>query len=113
MTILYGIPNCDTIKKARQWLQENSIDYKFHNYKNDGIDAATLTEWCKDFSLDELINKRGTTWRKLDEKDKNELNQDKAIRLMIEQPSLIKRPMLEHDGCRLLGFKPEQYADFF
>lgn len=113
MTTLYGIPNCDTIKKARQWLADNNIDYQFHNYKADGIDATTLASWCQDFSLDDLINKRGTTWRKLDEKDKNNLDQNKAIRLMIAQPSLIKRPLLEHGGRRILGFKAEQYANFF
>jgi len=102
--ILYGIPNCDTVKKARNWLDARGTDYAFHDYKKAGADPARLAEWSKALGWEALLNKRGTTFRKLDDADKVDLDEAKAIRLMVENPSLIRRPVVEHDGGLLVGF---------
>ncbi len=112
-TRMYGIPNCDTVKKTRRWLDSNGVEYEFHNYKKLGIEAATLKKWCKDHGHETLINKRGTTWRRLDESEKENLNQKKAIALMLSNTSLIKRPIIEHGNARLIGFDEAQYTDMF
>ncbi len=103
-TVVYGIPNCDTVKKARRWLDTHGIDYEFHDYKKSGIDRATLSLWCEELGWESLLNKRGTTWRKLPEESKNNLTQKRSIALMIENTSLIKRPVLKHENNLLLGF---------
>lgn len=109
---IYGIPNCDTMKKARAWLVEHGIDYAFHDYKSAGIDREHLARWSKIAGWEKLLNRAGTTFRKLPEIDKQELNETKAIALMLAQPSLIKRPVLDLGGGKLLvGFNPELYAD--
>jgi len=112
-TIVYGIPNCDTVKKARKWLDASSVSYEFHDYKKKGIDTNTLKLWCKDLGWESLINRRGTTWRKLDESDKQGLTQKSAIVLMIDNTSLIKRPVINADGQFLLGFDEVAYAKTF
>ncbi|HEY9579356.1 MAG TPA: ArsC family reductase [Rhizorhapis sp.] len=110
MTItMYGIKNCDTIKKARNWLDSHEIAYDFHDYKVIGIDAARLDSWMRLAGWEVLLNKAGTTFRKLPDADKAGLDAEKAKALMIAQPSMIKRPVLEFDGKLLVGFKPDQY----
>jgi len=112
-TIVYGIPNCDTVKKARKWLDASSVSYEFHDYKKKGIDADTLELWCKELGWESMINRRGTTWRKLDESDKEGLTQKSAIQLMIDNTSLIKRPVINKDGQFLLGFDEAAYTNTF
>ena len=108
---IYGIKNCDTMKKARGWLDQRGVTYQFHDYKVAGIDKGKLEDWAKKVGWERLLNKAGTTFRKLPDKDKGGLTEAKAIKLMLAQPSLIKRPVLELSGSKLLvGFKPEQYA---
>lgn len=108
--ILYGIRNCDTVKKARAWLDGREITYAFHDYKTAGIDAERLQRWCKELGWETLLNRAGTTFRKLPDGDKQELDERKAIALMLAQPSMIKRPVLDLGKQRLVGFKPELYA---
>jgi len=107
---LYGIKNCDTVKKARDWLDAHGVAYAFHDYKTAGIDAPHLQAWCKELGWESVLNRAGTTFRKLDEADKQNLTEAKAITLMLAQPSMIKRPMLDTGAARLLGFKPDLYA---
>ena len=106
---LYGIKACDTMKKARTWLDEQGIGYVFHDYKSLGIDRANLQKWCTEHGWEKVLNRSGTTFRKLDEAQKTDLDQDRAIALMLAQPSMIKRPVLDLGERRLLGFKPETY----
>ncbi|RYE39348.1 MAG: ArsC family reductase [Hyphomicrobiales bacterium] len=113
MTTIYGIKNCDTMKKARAWLDAKKVAYDFHDYKAEGIAKKTLEGWVKDVGWEVLLNKAGTTFRKLPDAQKEGLTQTKAIALMLEQPSMIKRPVLEHDGKLTVGFKPEIYAAVF
>lgn len=107
---LYGIKACDTMKKARTWLEEHGQDYRFHDYKAVGIDAAHLTAWCSEHGWETVLNRAGTTFRKLDEAQKADLNQARAIELMLAQPSMIKRPVLDLGERTLVGFKPDLYA---
>ena len=107
---LYGIKACDTMKKARTWLDEQGVSYAFHDYKVSAIDAASLQKWCDEHGWDKVLNRAGTTFRKLDEADKQDLDQARAIALMLAQPSMIKRPVLDLGERTLLGFKPELYA---
>lgn len=106
---LYGIKACDTMKKARSWLYQQGIDYVFHDYKSLGIDPTNLQKWCDEHGWDKVLNRSGTTFRKLAEGQKADLNQDAAIALMLAQPSMIKRPVLDLGTRTLLGFKPEFY----
>ncbi len=108
-TTLYGIPNCDTVKKARTWLDAHGIAYAFHDYKKAGITAAKLKTWCKAFGWESVLNRAGTTYKKLPDDAKSDLDQAKAIALMIEQPSMIKRPIVEHGGGLLIGFKQPEW----
>ena len=110
MIALYGIRNCDTIKKARAWLDANHVAYVFHDYKIEGVDAARLTRWREVVGWEVLLNRAGTTFRKLPEEAKQGLDADKATALMLAHPSTIKRPVLEHPGGILVGFAPERYA---
>ncbi len=107
---LYGIKACDTMKKARTWLDEHGVSYAFHDYKVSAIDAASLQKWCDEHGWDKVLNRAGTTFRKLDEADKQDLDQARAIALMLAQPSMIKRPVLDLGERTLLGFKAELYA---
>ncbi|HEY0327166.1 MAG TPA: ArsC family reductase [Allosphingosinicella sp.] len=106
---LYGIPNCDTVKKARTWLDGRGIAYDFHDYKKAGIDEARLRSWVGELGWEMVLNRAGTTFRKLPDEDKQDLNADKAVALMLAQPSMIKRPMLDLGDRRIAGFKPEIY----
>ncbi|MET0969014.1 MAG: ArsC family reductase [Tardiphaga sp.] len=109
MITIYGIKNCDTMKKARAWLDGHGVAYSFHDYKTAGIDQATLQRWAKQAGWEVLLNRAGTTFRKLDDSSKQDLDEAKAIALMCEQHSMIKRPVLDIDGKLLVGFKPEVY----
>ena len=106
---MYGIKNCDTIKKARTWLEAHGVAYDFHDYKASGIDAAKLGDWAKQVGWEVLLNRAGTTFRALPDTDKVDLDEAKAIALMVAQPSMIKRPVLESAGPLLVGFKPDAY----
>ena len=108
---IYGIKNCDTMKKARVWLDSHGIAYRFHDYKAEGIDRDHLRRWIDHAGWETVLNRAGTTFRKLDEADRTGLDAEKAIALMLAQPSMIKRPVLETEGKLLVGFKPEAYAD--
>ncbi|WEX88437.1 ArsC family reductase [Sinorhizobium garamanticum] len=114
MTVtIYGIRNCDTMKKARSWLEGYGVAYRFHDYKAEGIDRAHLQRWCDEFGWETVLNRSGTTFRNLPEADKQDMTADKAIELMLKQPSMIKRPVLDADGKLLIGFKPELYEARF
>jgi Spx/MgsR family transcriptional regulator len=106
---LYGIPNCDTLKKARKWLDARGIEYAFHDYKKAGIDPAKLDAWTADKGWEVLLNQRGTTFRKLDEADKTGIDSNKAVTLMAQHTSMIKRPVVEHPGGLLVGFKEDEW----
>ena len=110
---LYGIPNCDTVKKARVWLNDAGVDYQFHDYKKAGIDADTLKKWAGEVGWEKLLNKAGTTFKKLSDADKADIDEAKAIRLMVANPSMIKRPVVEGAGPLLVGFKADDYAAAF
>jgi arsenate reductase (glutaredoxin) len=107
---IYGIKNCDTMKKARGWLDSHGVACSFHDYKTEGIAKDRLKRWCDELGWETLLNRAGTTFRKLPDADKQGLNERKAISLMLAQPSMIKRPVLDLDGKLLVGFKPEIYA---
>ena len=109
MVILYGIPNCDTIRKARRWLTEAGIEYHFHDYRKNPLEQTTLQQWAEELGWEALLNRRGTTWRQLDERQRANIDEEKAITLMQTQPALIKRPLLDTGKTRLLGFSSEQY----
>ena len=109
--ILYGIPNCDTVKKARVWLDQRGTTYGFHDYKKAGVDEATLGGWVAAHGWETVLNRKGTTFRALPEADRADLDADKAVRLMLAQPSMIKRPILAlDDGRTLVGFDPAVWA---
>lgn len=110
---LYGIPNCDTVKKARTWLDARGTAYVFHDYKKLGIDAATLGRWADAVGWEVLFNRAGTTFRSLSDADKADIGREKAIVLMVAHPSLIKRPVVEGDGVMLVGFKVPQWEGVF
>ncbi|MBL8844706.1 MAG: ArsC family reductase [Hyphomicrobium zavarzinii] len=111
---IYGIPNCDTMKKARSWLEAQGIEAVFHDYKKSGIDKARLERWCKEAGWETVLNRAGTTFRKLPDAEKQGLDQKQAIALMLAQPSLIKRPVLEVGAKTLIvGFKPDVYEAAF
>ena len=110
---IYGIKNCDTMKKARTWLDQKGIDYTFHDYKASGIDRAHLETWTEEMGWETVLNRAGTTFKKLDEADRQDLDRAKAIELMLAQPSMIKRPVLEANGALVIGFKPELYEAAF
>lgn len=107
---LYGIPNCDTVKKARTWLDTKGLAYTFHDYKKAGADPAKLAAWCQAAGWEKVLNRAGTTFKKLPDADKDGLNEAKAITLMAANPSCIKRPVVEHPGGLLVGFKPDEWA---
>jgi arsenate reductase len=109
-TTIYGIKNCDTMKKARAWLDGHGVAYEFHDYKTAAAPKEKLKAWCDELGWETLLNRAGTTFRKLPEADKEGLNERKALALMLAQPSMIKRPVLEVGGKLLVGFKPEIYA---
>ena len=114
MTVaVFGIPNCDTVKKARVWLGAAGVAYVFHDYKKTRIDTVTLNRWADAVGWEPLLNRAGTTFKKLGDADKADIDRDKAIALMIANPSMIKRPVVEEVGVLLVGFKPDDWARTF
>jgi len=113
MTTIYGIKNCETMKKARAWLDKHKVAYVFHDYKASGIDKATLEGWVRKVGWEMLLNRAGTTFRKLPDRDKEALTEKRAIALMLAQPSAIKRPVLDKGGKLTVGFKSESYERIF
>lgn len=112
-TLVYGIKNCDTVKKALKWLEENHHQPKLHDYRVDGLDSAWLIEMEKKFGWENLVNKRSTTWRNLDEAIKSHLDREMALKVLIEQPTLIKRPIVIKNDVALLGFDVNEYQTAF
>jgi arsenate reductase len=110
---LYGIPNCDTVKKARLWLDAKGIEYAFHDYKKQGADAGKLADWVKQAGWEMVLNRRGTTFRKLPDADREGIDDAKAVRIMEANPSCIKRPVVEHPGGLLVGFKEAEWKAAF
>ena len=106
---LYGIRNCDTVRKARQWLDQHHIDYRFHDYRKDGISRTQLKKWATELGWEQLLNKRGTSWRRLDEAARDNINRERALDLMAAEPALIRRPLLDTGRVKLVGFDQEQY----
>jgi arsenate reductase (glutaredoxin) len=111
---LYGIPNCDTVKKARTWLAEHAIDFTFHDFKKQGLERATVAAWLEQLDWEVLVNRKGTTWRGLpDERKATVQDKASALALMLEFPSVVKRPVLEGAGATSVGFSPAMYQDKF
>ena len=113
MITLYGIPNCDTVKKARTWLDQNNVEHQFHDFRKDGVDAAQVKQWIADLGVDTLINKRSTSWKALSDEQKSGLNDSTALELILESPTLIKRPLLDKGGELQVGFKAATYETTF
>ncbi|MDT0594148.1 ArsC family reductase [Glaciecola petra] len=113
MTKMFGIPNCDTIKKAKSWLQKNNISFDFHDYKKLGVDETVLHDAIDNFGLELVLNKRGTTYRKLSDETKASINSDNVVGLLTEHPSMIKRPILLHNKKLIIGFNDSIYQEFF
>ncbi|MCE0494478.1 ArsC family reductase [Vibrio salinus] len=111
--IMYGISNCDTIKKAKKWLEAQQISYSFHDFRKQGIDEDMVTTFCNQLGWESVLNKRGTTYRQLSQEQKDEINGTSVVKLLVEYPAMIKRPVLCIDGKYHIGFKPEQYAKLF
>ena len=112
-TTVYGIPNCDAMRRARRWLDERGVAHAFHDYKKAGIEPARLEAWCARVGWDQLLNRRGTTYRKLDEAAREGIDEAKAIRLMAEHPSLVRRPVIEHGDEVIVGFDETLYTKVF
>jgi len=113
MITVYGIKNCDTVKKACNWLSKNKVDFQFHDLRKDGLTQSKIKQWASKVDWELLLNRRGTTWRKLTDNEKNSINKTNAIKLMAEQPTLIKRPVIEHNKKVLIGFSEEIYKQTF
>ncbi len=113
MTTVYGIKNCDTVKKACHWLSNNKVDYQFHDFRKDGLTQTKVKQWVNQIDWEVLLNRRGTTWRKLPDQEKETINKSSAIKLMAQQPTLIKRPVIEHNGNVLVGFSEDDYKQTF
>jgi len=114
MTIkIYGIPNCDTMKKARKWLESHGIEYEFHNYKKEGVDETLLRSWVDELGWEILLNRRGMMWRKTPQEIRDSIDEASAIQLMLETPSIIKRPILDLGEKRHVGFKENEYEILF
>ncbi len=111
MLTIHGIPNCDTCKKARKWLQTNSVEHLFRDLRGDGLDKAMLARWVKHAGWRKLLNTRSTTWRGIPEGDRQDMNEQKALDLMLTHPTLVKRPVLETKSVVLIGFTTDSYAD--
>jgi arsenate reductase len=113
MITIYGIPNCDTMKKARKWLEERGIGYRFHDYKKQGLEEPPLRLWVNELGWETLLNRRGTTWRKLPQGVRDGIDQEGAIRMMLENPSIIRRPVLDTGSARHVGFSSAMYEEIF
>lgn len=108
--VLYGIKNCDTVRKTRRWLDERGVEYRFHDFRADGLDPDRLRDWACELGWEALLNRRGTTWRQLPEEQRSNLDETRALMLMLAQPALIKRPVLDLGSQRLIGFDDKRYA---
>lgn len=113
MITVYGIKNCDSVKKACSWLKKNNIEYQFHDFRKDGLTQSKVKQWANLVDWEILLNRRGTTWRKLSNKERASINKTKAIKFMVEQPTLIKRPVVEHKREVIVGFSPDNYKQLF
>jgi Spx/MgsR family transcriptional regulator len=113
MTTLYGIKNCDTVKKARDWLAQNNINYRFHDFRTDGLEKNQVQTWIAELGLETLVNKRSTTWKELDESVKENFNEHNAVAVIMENPTLIKRPLLDTSKQKHVGFKDAEYSKIF
>ena len=113
MTTLYGIKNCDTIKKAKNWLEANNIEFQFHDFRKDGLDKAQLQQWIDELGWEILLNKRGTTWRQLPDDVKENIDAKSVVTIMLENPAIIKRPVLDMGSKRVVGFKDTDYQQLF
>ncbi len=113
MVTVYGIKNCDTIKKARKWLEARGVDYRFHDFRADGLDEKQLRSWVAELGWETLLNTRGTTWRRLADNVRTNVDAQKAVALMLEHPAIIKRPILDLGDRRYVGFKDADYAAMF
>lgn len=113
MTTLYGIPNCDTVRKARRWLDSHQVTYRFYDFRKEGIDNAMLNKWIKEVGMDSLINRRGTTWCRLSAEEKMALDQKALIKLIYKYPTLIKRPVVDTGSRILVGFDQDKYTHEF
>jgi len=112
MITLYGIKNCDTVKKARKWLEQNSVEYTFHDFREDGMDSVPLSDWLGEFGWEQVLNRRSTSWRALSDAQKSGMDNNSAAALAGETPTLIKRPVMTKGDRTLFGFKADHYADF-
>ena len=113
MITLYGIKNCDSVKKARRWLDSHGVEYRFHDFRAQGLDPKQLDGWLQELGWEALLNRRGTTWRRLPEALRADIGAAAARKLMLEHPALIKRPLLQADGRHLLGFTEAEYRRYF
>ncbi len=113
MVTLYGIPNCDTIRRARRWLSDHGVEYRFHDFRKDGIDEKQLRQWAQELGWENLLNRRGLTWRKLDDAIKTNINETSALKIMQENPAIIKRPVLDTGKTLVVGFDKDQYHALF
>lgn len=113
MITLYGIKNCDTVKKARSWLDKNKVDYKFHDFRADGLSETQVSNWINDLGLETLVNKRSTTWKELDETSKNNFDEKSAATIIAANPTLIKRPLLDTGKQKYVGFNDAEYNTIF
>lgn len=113
MITLYGIKNCDTVKKARTWLEQKKVDYRFHDFRADGLSEAQVKNWISEIGLETLVNKRSTTWKELDENTKNNFNEANAAAVISAHPTLIKRPLLDTGKQKHVGFKDTEYTSIF
>ncbi len=110
---LYGIPNCDTVKKARVWLEQHNVEFNFHDFRKDGLETATVEGWCGRMDWETLVNKRSTTWKKIDADIRDSLSRDNVVALLVEHPTLIKRPVLDTPNTLEVGFKADLYQSIF
>ena len=113
MATIYGIPNCDTMKKARKWLDDQCIEYAFHDYKKQGLTEAQLRAWVADLGWEALLNRRGMMWRTLPEAAREGIDEESAIQIMLETPSIIRRPLLDTGAARHVGFSEARYEEIF
>lgn len=112
-TVVYGIANCDTIRKARRWLSDQGIEYQFHDVRKQGLEQDKLQSWNSALGWDTLLNRRGMMWRKLSDEQKQNIDEASALAIMLEEPAIIKRPVLEHNGELHIGFKEDSYREIF
>ncbi len=113
MITLYGIENCDTVKKARRWLEQHNVDYSFHDFRKQGLDATQLEGWLEELGWESVVNRRSTTWKQLDTSTRESMNAQSAAAIILQQPTLVKRPLLDTGSSLHVGFSAEQYRELF